>query len=118
MPWVNEEMCTGCSVCLEACPVGAMTMQDNKKARILEDDCIRCGRCHDACPSEAVRHDSERIPQEVQANLDKVERLLKHYDTPPERQGFLERMARYFAKERKVAERTMDNLEKLRADMT
>lgn len=32
MPWVNEETCTGCGVCVDECPVGAMTIQDNSKA--------------------------------------------------------------------------------------
>ncbi|MFO7956562.1 MAG: 4Fe-4S binding protein, partial [Candidatus Brocadiia bacterium] len=63
MPWVSEEMCVGCGVCVEECPVDAIAMVDDV-ARINEEECIRCGHCHDVCPQEAVRHDSERIPQE------------------------------------------------------
>ena len=68
MPWVKQEMCTGCSICVDECPVGAMSVSDGK-ASIDEKNCMRCGRCHDVCPEEAVRHDSERIPQEIEANL-------------------------------------------------
>ena len=117
MPWVNEEMCTGCGVCVDECPVGAMTIQENSKARINAEDCIRCGRCHDVCPEEAVRHDSERIPVDVQANLAKVKKLLKHYDTRAEQQGFLERMVRYFNKERKVTEHTVAGIKKLQTEL-
>jgi len=66
MPWVNEEMCVGCGVCVEECPVGAISMS-KESATINDEECIRCGRCHDVCPEGAVRHDSERIPQEIQA---------------------------------------------------
>ena len=114
MPWVNEESCAGCGVCVENCPVNAMTIQENCKARINMEDCIRCGQCHDICPIDAVRHDSERIPLDIEANLAKVKRLLEHYDTEAEQEGFLERMKRYFNKERKVSEQTATAIEKLK----
>ena len=110
MPWVNREMCTGCGTCVEACPVGAIALDDRNVAGIDEDECIRCGKCHDVCPEEAVRHDSERIPQEVGANLQWVERLGRHFHTDDERNAFLDRMIRYFNKQRTVAERTLERL--------
>jgi ferredoxin len=79
-------------------------------ARIDEQECIRCGRCHDVCPEEAVRHDGERIPQEVDANLDWARRLLEHFDTAEEKRGLIDRMGRYFKKERKVADQTIERL--------
>ena len=112
MPWVNREMCTGCGVCVDECPVNAMAV-DNGKADIDEEDCIRCGRCHDVCPQEAVRHDSERIPQEIEANLAWTRRLLGHFDTPDEKRGLIERMKRYFTKQRKVAEQSIVRLDEL-----
>jgi len=117
MPWVNEDMCAGCGVCVDDCPVGAITLKDDRKAIINEDECIRCGRCHDVCPREAVRHDSERIPQEVEANVEKTKGLLKHFETPQEQQAFLERMVRYFKKQQKVASLTMDKITAIKADI-
>jgi len=116
MPWVNEDMCVGCGVCVDDCPVGAITLKDDRKAIINEDECIRCGRCHDVCPREAVRHDSERIPQEVEANVEKTKGLLKHFETPQEQQAFLERMVRYFKKQQKVASLTVDKITSIKAD--
>jgi ferredoxin len=110
MPWVNEDLCVGCGVCVDDCPVGAITLKEDQKAIINEGECIRCGRCHDICPQEAVRHDSERIPQEVEANVKKTKSLLKHFETHQEQQAFLERMVRYFKKQQKVAGLTMDKI--------
>jgi len=117
MPWVNEEICVGCGVCVDDCPVGAITLKDDQKAIINEDKCIRCARCHDVCPQEAVRHDSERIPQEVEANIEKTRDLLRHFETPHEQQAFLERMVRYFKKQQKVASITMDKITAIKADV-
>jgi len=109
MPWVNEEMCTACGTCVEECPVGAISIS-NETAHIDDKECIRCGRCHDVCPQEAVRHDSERIPQEVEANIAGTRDLLKHFDTPEDKCGLIERMKRYYGKEKKVAELTIEKL--------
>jgi len=112
MPWVNEEMCVGCGVCVEECPMSAISMID-ETACISDEKCIRCGRCHDVCPEEAVRHDSERIPEEIEANLAWTRRLLHHFDTAEEKRGLIERMQRYFVKEKKVAEQTIERLQSM-----
>ena len=58
-------------------------------------------------------YDSERIPVEVEANVAKTRQLLQHFDTPAEQRGLLERMVRYFTKERKVAEQSIEEVKKL-----
>ena len=117
MPWVNEDLCVGCGVCVQNCPVGAMTLKEDHKAIINENECIRCGRCHDICPREAVRHDSERIPEEIAANLEKTKNLLKYYNDPGERQQCLERMIRYFNKEQKVVSITIEKLTAIKSNL-
>ena len=77
MPWINEEMCTGCQICVDECSAGAISM-DEGIAFIDESKCIRCGVCHDVCSSDAVRHDGERIPKEVESNLAWAKKLLEH----------------------------------------
>ncbi len=72
-------------------------------ALINEDECIRCSVCHGVCPTDAVRHDGERIPLDVEDNIKRVDRLLEYYNTVQEQRGFLERMERYFNKQSKVA---------------
>ena len=107
MPWIKQEMCTGCSLCVDECPVGAIELKADGFAEINEAECIHCGRCHDVCPQEAVRHDGERIPQEVAENLRWVRKLLGHFERPQERSDFMQRMVRFFNKQKKVSERTL-----------
>jgi len=116
MPWVNEDMCTGCGVCVEECPVDAMSVVGDT-ARINDEECIRCGRCHDVCPEEAVRHDSEKIPEEVEANLEWTKGLLRHFHTSKEKRELVGRMKRYFTKQRKVAQQTIERLELLNDEL-
>ena len=107
MPWIKQEMCTGCRLCIEECPVEAIELNSDGFAEIDEAECIRCGQCHDVCPQDAVRHDGERIGQEVAENLRWVRRLLGHFHEPKEQSAFMGRMVRFFNKQQKVSERTL-----------
>ncbi len=51
---VNVDECVGCSACVDACPAGAIEMNDDNVAQVNEDDCVNCGACVDACPNEAI----------------------------------------------------------------
>lgn len=105
-------MCMGCGVCVDECPVGAISLEGDT-AEIDDKECIRCGRCHDTCPQEAVRHDSERIPQEVEANIQWVNELRGKFETEEEKAGLMERMKRHFKKEAKVVQQTLEQLDTL-----
>lgn len=50
---VDDNKCTGCGVCLEECPVGAIALVIDK-ALVSEDDCTECGACVEICPEEAI----------------------------------------------------------------
>ncbi|MEE9152248.1 MAG: FAD-binding protein [Thermoplasmata archaeon] len=49
---VIEEECTGCESCVDACPIEAIEMVD-EKARI-KDNCNSCNACIESCPAEAI----------------------------------------------------------------
>ena len=48
-----KEACCGCSACYAVCPVGAITMEADKKGfpypKIEEHKCIRCQKCISVC---------------------------------------------------------------------
>lgn len=51
---IDEEKCTGCGLCAEACHEGAIGMVGGK-ARLLRDDyCDGLGDCLPACPADAI----------------------------------------------------------------
>ena len=52
--WVDSARCTGCGVCVEVCPVGAIALE-NGKARLDEAACTGCGACVDVCPEGAIQ---------------------------------------------------------------
>ncbi len=51
---IDEELCTGCGLCVSACHEGAIGLVDGK-ARLLRDDyCDGLGDCLPACPTGAI----------------------------------------------------------------
>lgn len=116
MPWISQKLCTGCQQCIDECSAGVITMVE-ELAVIDEDACIRCGVCHDVCPEDAVRHDSERIPEEVESNLKWAEKLLAHEyyagDRVKQRQ-LIDRLQRFFTKNKKVIGKTIERLGELK----
>lgn len=53
---VDKEKCIGCGACVNVCPAGAISMDDDK-AMIDSNKCIDCGRCAQVCPQGAIHPD-------------------------------------------------------------
>jgi ferredoxin len=51
-PYVTE-LCIGCGLCVENCPVKTIAQVDGV-ARIDLSACIRCYCCHEMCPEQAI----------------------------------------------------------------
>ena len=43
-------MCEECGVCVEQCPVGALSMGENGKIDWKEELCVQCDTCIHVCP--------------------------------------------------------------------
>jgi NAD-dependent dihydropyrimidine dehydrogenase PreA subunit len=50
---INQDLCTGCGMCVDACAPGAIQLV-NQRAVIDADLCTQCEACAEACPNEAV----------------------------------------------------------------
>ena len=50
---INEQECTGCETCVDACPAEAISMVDGV-AKVNHDECTECGTCVEECAAEAI----------------------------------------------------------------
>lgn len=72
LPHVDYRKCTGCGLCLAACPQkiltkapkarkGAVALCSNRnpaRAQVIKDcktGCIKCGKCEKACPKQCIK---------------------------------------------------------------
>jgi len=55
---IDEVRCTGCGICLTACPQEAIVLEADR-AEIKQELCTDCGVCLNVCPEEAIE---ERKP--------------------------------------------------------
>ncbi len=115
MPWVDENECIGCGVCVDECPADALSLVEGI-AKMDIAMCIRCGVCHEVCPEEAVKHDSLHIPIDVEANVNRAREAMARdfFDSEEQKQGCLQRWMNLFNYQKKVAEQTLEALEALK----
>lgn len=75
---VNKDLCIGCGLCKNDCPVNNITIED-KKASIKAQTCIKCGHCVAICPKAAINitgFDEEPIEFSKQPIVDSNELLM------------------------------------------
>ncbi|MBM7624148.1 NADH-quinone oxidoreductase subunit NuoF [Sporohalobacter salinus] len=51
---IDEEVCIGCTSCIDVCPVDAIEGEKKEAHKIDIDKCINCGSCVDECPVDAI----------------------------------------------------------------
>ena len=63
--------CSGCSACMNVCPVNAITMKEDEEGFFMpcvdEDVCIDCGKCFSICPEMNTKYDNDPSPKIIAA---------------------------------------------------
>lgn len=71
--WVDDQVCSGCRVCISLCPFDAITVDDEKEVAVIDPTlCKGCGTCVAACPSGAAHQNlfsNEEIVAEIEGIL-------------------------------------------------
>ncbi|PKN62056.1 MAG: hypothetical protein CVU57_26140 [Deltaproteobacteria bacterium HGW-Deltaproteobacteria-15] len=53
-PNLDSERCTGCGVCIDRCPPGALKMGEGNVPALDQDRCFGCAVCASGCAEEAI----------------------------------------------------------------
>ena len=60
---IDEERCSGCGACANACHEGAIEMVDGKAKLVRESFCDGFGDCLPACPTGAITFEEREAPE-------------------------------------------------------
>ena len=54
--FIRPELCKGCSICVEFCPVDALSIEEKRPIVTADhmEKCIACGMCELRCPDFAI----------------------------------------------------------------
>ncbi len=88
-PYVKEDKCNGCGLCVKFCPADAITIL-NGKARIDYEKCLLGCGCWSVCPANAISGFRERHRTQVEFGLavaDAAYAVVKHFT--PSKVGFI-----------------------------
>ncbi|MCD7990818.1 MAG: electron transfer flavoprotein subunit alpha [Clostridia bacterium] len=65
---ISADKCKGCSLCVKACPFGAIDMADRKA--VINDKCTMCGVCVESCKFGAITKEEEKSENDLSAYKD------------------------------------------------
>ena len=54
VPIIVPELCTGCGLCVQVCPNGALAIQASTAVVAAPDACTYAGYCEQICPAQAI----------------------------------------------------------------
>ena len=79
--YVDEDLCSGCKVCIPLCPYSAISFDESKqKVEIQGAMCKGCGACVSACPSGALGQNLFELPQ-IMGEIKGITRVLPEVKT-------------------------------------
>lgn len=51
---IDEQLCIGCTLCIQACPVDAILGASKQMHTVISEDCTGCELCLPPCPVECI----------------------------------------------------------------
>lgn len=80
---INQEICTGCGACVDACPQFAIQLIAGK-ARVDDDLCINCESCIQDCPVDAI------VPSDMPVVIEvEPAKIISIVENKPEKPGVI-----------------------------
>ena len=83
---IEEPFCIGCTKCIQACPVDAITGASKQMHTVIEALCTGCGLCLPPCPVDCIRLEpAERVTEGLEgwhfpiSGQDRAEALRERY---------------------------------------
>lgn len=52
--WIDENVCIGCTRCIQACPVDAIVGATKRMHTVIESECTGCELCIPPCPVDCI----------------------------------------------------------------
>ncbi|HKJ95742.1 MAG TPA: electron transport complex subunit RsxB [Gammaproteobacteria bacterium] len=52
--WIDEDICIGCTKCIQACPVDAILGAPQQMHTVIRDECTGCELCVEPCPVDCI----------------------------------------------------------------
>jgi len=76
---IDEQVCIGCTLCIQACPIDAILGAAKQMHTIIESECTGCDLCIPPCPVDCI-HIFEVTPtvREWTAELPEAEHIAPH----------------------------------------
>jgi electron transport complex protein RnfB len=55
LAWIDEQLCIGCTLCIQVCPVDAVLGAAKQMHTIIAFECTGCELCVPVCPVDCIR---------------------------------------------------------------
>ena len=63
--YIDENICIGCTLCIQACPVDAILGAAKQMHTIIEEECTGCDLCIPPCPVDCIHIKPVKIEQDT-----------------------------------------------------